>query len=144
MSLLDRLLLAVVLVSALWWAYSRHRRPAALVGQTVHPDVMEPPPHPELQRLIDMRAADPSFVLDRLAALADTHPGSPLAGHVDLRHVGIVGHSLGGATAVQVMAADSRFKPAPALWVSDTPTMPQVLAEHASLRSERLVTATGV
>ena len=30
MSLLDRLLVAVVLISALWWACSRHRRPAAL------------------------------------------------------------------------------------------------------------------
>ncbi|HZT86166.1 MAG TPA: hypothetical protein VE984_12235, partial [Gaiellaceae bacterium] len=35
---------------------------------------------------------------------------SPLAGHLDLQHVGIVGHSIGGATAVQVMAADPRFK----------------------------------
>src|SRR3954449_11796635 len=77
-----------------------------VVGQTVHPDVMGPPPHPQLQRLIDIRAADAGFVLDRLAALAR----SPLAGHLDLRHVGIAGHSLGGATAVQVMAADPRFK----------------------------------
>src|SRR3954451_18421146 len=30
MSLVDRLLIAVVLISALWWAFSRHRRPAAL------------------------------------------------------------------------------------------------------------------
>src|SRR5690349_11027949 len=30
MSLLDRLLVAVVVVSAVWWACSRHRRPAAL------------------------------------------------------------------------------------------------------------------
>ena len=81
-----------------------------VIGQTVHPQVMGPPPHPELQRLIDIRAADASFVLDQLTALASTDPRSPLAGHLDLRHVGIVGHSLGGATGVQVLAADPRFK----------------------------------
>jgi predicted dienelactone hydrolase len=81
-----------------------------VVGQTVHPDVMGPPPHPELQRLIDMRAADASFVLDQLAALPATDPSSPLTAHLDLGHVGIVGHSLGGATAVQLLAADPRFK----------------------------------
>jgi hypothetical protein len=30
MSMLDRLMVAVVLASALWWALSRRRRPAAL------------------------------------------------------------------------------------------------------------------
>ena len=33
---------------------------------------------------------------------------------------------------------------APALGIASAPTMPQVLAEHASLHAERLVAATGV
>ena len=49
-------------------------------------------------------------MLDQLGRLAQVEPGSPLAGHLDLQHVGIVGHSIGGATAVQVMAGDPRFK----------------------------------
>ena len=81
-----------------------------VVGQTTHPDVMGPPPHPALERLIDIRAADSRFVLDQLSRLAQLEPGSPLAGHLDLQHVGIVGHSIGGATAVQVMASDPRFR----------------------------------
>jgi dienelactone hydrolase len=80
------------------------------VGQTTFPDVMGPPPHPALQRLIGIRAADSSFVLDELSRLAQLEPSSPLAGHLDLKHVGIAGHSLGGATAVQVIAGDPRFK----------------------------------
>jgi hypothetical protein len=87
--------------------------PAARVigrGALVQPQVMGPPPHPELQRLIDIRAADARFALDRPTALRTTDPGSPPAGHVDLRHVGIVGHSLSGATAVQVSSADRRFR----------------------------------
>ena len=81
-----------------------------VVGQTIHPDVMGPPPHPALERLIDIRVADSRFALDQLDRLAQLEPRSPLAGHLDLQHVGIVGHSIGGATAVQVMASDPRFK----------------------------------
>src|SRR5438874_13832146 len=64
-----------------------------------HPELMGPPPHPALQRLIDIRAADTSFALDELSRLARIAPSSPLAGHLELDHVGIAGHSLGGATA---------------------------------------------
>ena len=81
-----------------------------VVGQMVHPDVMGPPPHPEVQRLIDIRTADSSFVLDQLSHLAQLDPGSPLLGRLDLAHVGFVGHSIGGATAVQALASDPRFK----------------------------------
>lgn len=81
-----------------------------VVGQTTHPDVMGPPPHPALERLIDIRTADSSFALDQLSRLGRLEPNSPLAGHLDLEHVGIAGHSLGGATAVQVMPSDPRFK----------------------------------
>ena len=49
-------------------------------------------------------------MLDQLSRLTQLDPRSPLAGHLDLQHVGIIGHSIGGATAVQVIAADPRFK----------------------------------
>jgi dienelactone hydrolase len=81
-----------------------------VVGQTTNPNVMGPPPHPDVERLINIRAADAGFVLDQLSRLAQLDPGSPLAGHLDLQHVGIIGHSIGGATAVQVMRTDPRCK----------------------------------
>jgi dienelactone hydrolase len=59
---------------------------------------------------IDLRAVDSTFVLDRLHQLAETEPDSPLIGHLDLDHVGIFGHSFGGATAVQAVASDPRFR----------------------------------
>ena len=55
-----------------------------VVGQTTYPDVMGPPPHTALQRLIDIRAADSSFVLDELSRLAQLEPNSPLASHLNL------------------------------------------------------------
>jgi predicted dienelactone hydrolase len=58
----------------------------------------------------DIRAADSSFVLDQLIDLARIEPTSPLVGHLDVQHVGMIGHSLGGATAVQVISSDARFQ----------------------------------
>ena len=35
MSVLDRLLIVVALIAALWWGLSRHRRPAVLEGLSI-------------------------------------------------------------------------------------------------------------
>ena len=74
--------------------------------------------------LLAIRTADARFVLDQLAALAQARPDSPLAGRLDVRHTGIVGHSLGGATAAQLLAEDPRFL----VGVNIDGTLPDALA----------------
>ena len=71
-----------------------------------------------------IRTADSSFVLDQLTDLVRIEPTSPLAGHLDLQHVGMIGHSLGGATAVQVISSDPRFQ----VGVNIDGTLPDTLA----------------
>ncbi len=71
-----------------------------------------------------IRAADSRFVLDQLGRLAQVEPGSPLVGHLDVRHTGIVGHSMGGAAAAQVVAEDHRFL----VGVNLDGTLPEALA----------------
>ncbi len=52
--------------------------------------------------------ADARFTLDQLAQMNRTD--ALLRGHLDLEHVGIFGHSFGGATAAEVLRIDPRFK----------------------------------
>ncbi|MET9293369.1 alpha/beta hydrolase [Streptomyces sp. NPDC003077] len=52
------------------------------------------------------RAKDVSFVLDRLTG---PNPAWPHAGLIDTKRIGMVGHSLGGASAVPAMATDRRI-----------------------------------
>jgi predicted dienelactone hydrolase len=59
----------------------------------------------ELNQL-DWHSRDIRFVLDRLSEQSD---GLPLAGHIDLRHVGAFGHSFGGVAAAQACQTDPRF-----------------------------------
>ena len=58
-------------------------------------------------RLVSMRSTDIGFVLDQLARL-DTDPRGRFAGRLDLRHIGVVGHSLGGAIVAAFCRTDHR------------------------------------
>lgn len=69
------------------------------------------------RKLMTVRVADTRFVLHQLALLDEGHDpdadGAPvpfgLAGSLDLREVGMFGHSAGGAAAAAAMAADPRI-----------------------------------
>ncbi|MFJ4651669.1 alpha/beta hydrolase family protein [Nocardia sp. NPDC088792] len=70
----------------------------------------------QMGKALQVRVADTRFVLDRLADIgnglasdADGHPlPANLAGILDLSKIAMFGHSLGGATAAQVMHDDRR------------------------------------
>ena len=56
---------------------------------------------------LDTRVADVGFVLDKLIELSTT---SVFSGVMDLNKVGVLGHSYGGATAIQVSYEDIRIR----------------------------------
>ncbi|WP_245946649.1 alpha/beta hydrolase family protein [Paenibacillus cellulosilyticus] len=64
--------------------------------------------------IADVWAKDASFVLNHLAQLDRTGADSSflLAGHLDLAHVGMAGHSFGGANAVEMLYTDDRIQAA--------------------------------
>jgi pimeloyl-ACP methyl ester carboxylesterase len=55
---------------------------------------------------------DSTFVLDKLEELNDKDSNNLFSGKIDLDHVGMFGHSFGGANAAQVLYTDPRFKAA--------------------------------
>lgn len=75
------------------------------------------------KQAVAVRVADIRFVIDALQNLqagrnpdADGRPPPEnLAGKLDLSRLGMLGHSLGGATAAQVLQADARLRAAAAL-----------------------------
>ncbi|MEU2832554.1 hypothetical protein ABZ667_28500 [Streptomyces lavendulae] len=62
-------------------------------------------PDRSLNRVSDARARDVTFLLDRLTGDRPARRHSRLT---DARHIGMAGHSVGGASAATAMAADPR------------------------------------
>jgi hypothetical protein len=61
-------------------------------------------------RLVQAWSADLSFALDRLQGLNASDPSGRFTSRLDLASVGIFGHSLGGATALQFCHDDTRCR----------------------------------
>jgi pimeloyl-ACP methyl ester carboxylesterase len=61
--------------------------------------------------VVSVRLADVGFVLDELAALNAGRDGN-FAGRLDLSHVAMVGHSLGGLTTLRALEDEPRIKAA--------------------------------
>jgi len=85
-----------------------------------NPVLGDEPPYDKLQHtwekaqaVLAVTSADALFVVDCLSALNASDP--LLAGKLGLERVGIFGHTLGGATAVEAAARDPRIKAAAAL-----------------------------
>ena len=59
--------------------------------------------------VLRVQASDIRFVLDRMTQLARTN-GSPFASHLDLTHIGALGHSAGGMAAALACQRDARIR----------------------------------
>ncbi|MEJ2292961.1 MAG: alpha/beta fold hydrolase, partial [Deinococcales bacterium] len=84
----------------------------ALIDQSLDPT--ENPPslggRPLPDGILPYLAQDVSFTIDQLANLDADPTSSPLAGHVDLAHVGAFGFSLGAMVAAEAAHLDPRVK----------------------------------
>lgn len=64
-----------------------------------------------LTNYLQLRVTDAQFILDQLTQWSQQNPTvNPFVGSLDLAHVGMFGHNLGGATTAEVMRVDPRFK----------------------------------
>ena len=63
-----------------------------------------------INKLLPMWTADTQFVVDQLGRLDAADPSGRFTGRLDMRRIGMFGHSFGGATALQFCHDDSRCK----------------------------------
>jgi dienelactone hydrolase len=68
---------------------------------------------PTIQRNgFEVRIRDVIQILDWLANLNESDPENRFAGKIDLNNIGLLGHSFGGSTSLEVLALDGRIKAA--------------------------------
>ncbi|MGX4588316.1 alpha/beta hydrolase family protein [Paenibacillus chitinolyticus] len=65
-----------------------------------------------LDKINEEWVEDAKFVVDQIERLAKNDPDNRFTNRMDLENMGMFGHSFGGATAVQMLMADSRIKAA--------------------------------
>ena len=82
--------------------------------------VVAPSSQMDITAALAVRVADTRFVLTELARLGRA---GFFAGRLDLGHVGMFGHSLGGAAAASTMLVDPRIAPAP-IWTACCSELP--------------------
>ncbi|HTQ57146.1 MAG TPA: hypothetical protein VMI94_21905 [Bryobacteraceae bacterium] len=76
-----------------------------------NPEDMPPAAQTRLiNRLLPMWSGDAQFVADQLQRLNAAAPPEKFAGRLDMRRLGIFGHSFGGATALQFCHDDPRCR----------------------------------
>jgi predicted dienelactone hydrolase len=74
-------------------------------------DLVSGPAQEQLaDKLLQAWSADMGFALDQLERLNTSDPSGRFLGRLDMQRIGVFGHSLGGATALQFCHDDSRCK----------------------------------
>lgn len=76
---------------------------------SVVPELPEQPDDGARDRSVSTWSQDQRFVLTRVQGLAQPGSGDRMAARLDLDHVGVFGHSRGGAAAAQSCLEDPRF-----------------------------------
>lgn len=76
---------------------------------TVAPELPEEPDNAVRDRSVATWSQDQRFVLSRVQELAQPGSGDRMARRLDIDHVGVFGHSRGGAAAAQSCLEDARF-----------------------------------